>query len=59
MVDIDLIVGALRKRGHTVDTVISVPENAGTYELMIDGNLLTLEEARHLLEDDKEDNKTQ
>jgi hypothetical protein len=53
MVDIDLLVEVLRKRGHTVDSVISVPNDAGAYEFMIDGNLINLEEARHLLEDDK------
>jgi hypothetical protein len=53
MVDIDLLVQALRKRGHTVETVISVPENAGEWELNVDGNLLPLDLARHLLERDQ------
>jgi len=53
MVDIDLIVDTLRKHGHSVGTVISVPDNAGEYELIVDGNTLTLEEARHLLERDE------
>jgi hypothetical protein len=53
MVDIDLIVQALRQHGHRVDSVISVPENAGVYELVIDGNTLNLEEARQLLEQDE------
>jgi hypothetical protein len=53
MVDIDLLVQALRKRGHTVERVIHVPENAGEYELTIDGNALNLEEARTLLEQDE------
>jgi hypothetical protein len=53
MVDIDLLVQALRKRGHTVETAFSVPENAGEWELSIDGNLLTLEQARHVLELDQ------
>ena len=49
-IDIDLIVDTLRQRGHTVGSVISVPDNAGVYEFEIDGNLLNLEEARQLLE---------
>jgi hypothetical protein len=53
MVDIDLLVQALRQHGHTVESVISVPENAGGYELTIDGNVLNLEEARALLEEDE------
>ncbi|WP_158944685.1 hypothetical protein [Granulicella sp. S190] len=53
MVDIDLFVQALRNAGHTVDHVFSVPENAGGYELTIDGNTLNLEQARALLEQDE------
>ena len=53
MVDIDLIVQTLRQHGHRVDGVISVPENAGEYELIIDGNTLNLEEGRQLLEQDE------
>jgi hypothetical protein len=53
MVDIDLIVETLRQHGHTVGSVIPVPENAGAYEFVIDGNTLTLEEARELLEQDE------
>jgi hypothetical protein len=53
MIDIDLIVQTLRQHGHRVDTVISVPDNAGEYELIIDGNTLNLEEARQLLEQDE------
>jgi hypothetical protein len=53
MVDIDLLVEAIRKRGHTVESVFSVPDNAGVYELVVDGNLLNLEEARQLLEDEE------
>ena len=53
MVDIDLLVAALRERGHRVEEVISVPENAGVYELTIDGNVLNLEQARALLEADE------
>ena len=50
MVDIELLVQALRKRGHTVQNVRHVPANAGEYELVVDGNALNLEEARHVLE---------
>jgi hypothetical protein len=53
MVDTDLIVQTLRQHGHRVDSVISVPENAGEYEFIIDGNTLNLEEARQLLEQDE------
>jgi hypothetical protein len=52
MVDIGLVVQVLRDRGHRVGNVIPVPDNAGNYEIDVDGNLLTLEEARHLLEKD-------
>ena len=52
MVDIDLLVQALRGAGHTVETVIPVPENAGSYELSIDGNIVPLAQARLLLESD-------
>ncbi|MEO6806711.1 MAG: hypothetical protein ACRD3K_12685 [Edaphobacter sp.] len=53
MVDIDLIVRTLQENGHTVGHIIPVPENAGEYEFQIDGNTLTLEEARALLEADE------
>ncbi len=53
MVDIDLIVQTLRQHGHRVDSVIHVPENAGEYELVIDGTAFNLEEARALLESDE------
>lgn len=53
MVDIELIVEALRSRGHSVENVISVPENAGIYELTVDGDVLNLEEARLLLEEEQ------
>jgi hypothetical protein len=53
MVDIDLIVQTLRQHGHRVDSVISVPANAGEYEIVVDGNALNLEEARALLERDE------
>ena len=50
MVDTDLLVQALRKRGHTVGAIFHVPENAGEYELDVDGDIITLAEARRLLE---------
>ena len=50
MIDINLLVQGLRKRGHTVESVIPVPENAGDYELSVDGTIIPLEEARRLLE---------
>jgi hypothetical protein len=53
-VDTELLVHSLRKRGHAVDGVIKVPDNAGDYEFIVDGNTLTLEEARALLEHDQE-----
>jgi hypothetical protein len=53
MVDIQLLVDAIRKRGHIVERVFSVPDNAGEYELTIDGNLYNLEEARRFLEQDE------
>jgi hypothetical protein len=52
-VDTDLLVQSLRKRGHTVDGVIKVPDNAGDYEFIVDGVTLTLGEARALLERDQ------
>jgi hypothetical protein len=56
MIDTDLIVKLLRGHGHTVESVFHVPENAGEYEFSVDGTLLTLTEARQLLEreDDRE-----
>ena len=56
MIDTDLIVKLLRDHGHTVESVFHVPENAGEYEFSVDGTLLTLTEARQLLEreDDRE-----
>lgn len=50
MIDIDLLVKMLRRYGHTVESVIAVPDNAGDYELSVDGNLIPLELARRLLE---------
>ncbi len=53
MVDIELLIQALRNAGHRVEDVHHVPENAGEYELTIDGAVLNLEEARRLLEQDE------
>jgi hypothetical protein len=53
-IDVDLIVKQLRKRGHTVSTVIPVADNAGNYEFGVDGALLTLDQTRLLLERDME-----
>ena len=60
MVDTDLIVKLLREHGHTVESVVPVPENAGEYEFSVDGNLLSLTETRELLEleDDREEAST-
>ncbi len=52
-VDTDLITQALRGRGHTVGHTIPVPDNAGEFEFEVDGELLTLVEARELLERDE------
>jgi hypothetical protein len=53
MVDTDLLVAVLRQHGHTVGHVIPVPSNAGNYEFEVDGTLLSLEEARLLVESDE------
>ena len=53
-VDIDLLVETIRKKGHKVEGVFKVPENAGTFEILVDGNLLNLEEARQLLENEEQ-----
>jgi hypothetical protein len=50
MIDTDLIVKVLRDHGHKVESVFHVPENAGEYEFLVDGTLLTLSETRQLLE---------
>jgi hypothetical protein len=53
-VDTELLVQSLRKRGHTVEGVIKVPDNAGDYEFIVDGATLNLDETRALLELDQE-----
>ena len=57
-VDTELIVDSLRKRGHTVESVIKVPENAGDYEFIVDGVTLNLEETRALLERDQSEDRS-
>jgi hypothetical protein len=56
-VDTELLVESLRKRGHTVDGVIKVPDNAGDYEFIVDGQTITLDEARALLARDQAENR--
>jgi len=51
-IDVELIAETLRGRGHTVGHIIPVPDNAGEYEFEVDGHLLSLAEARALLERD-------
>jgi hypothetical protein len=53
MIDIDLIVQTLRQHGHQVESVFPVPHDAGEFEFIVDGNTLTLDEARQLLEKDE------
>lgn len=53
MVDIDLLVEALRTQGHRVEHVTKVAENAGEYELTVDGEVMNLEMARAMLEDEE------
>ena len=53
-VDTALIVQALRDRGHSVESVIAIPDNAGEYEFIVDGSTLNLEETRKLLQLDAE-----
>jgi hypothetical protein len=51
-IDVELIAETLRSRGHAVGHIIPVPDNAGEYEFEVDGTLLSLAEARALLEAD-------
>lgn len=53
MVDTGLIAKELKLHGHEVGDVFPVPNNAGEYEFIVDGNVLTLAEARALLEADE------
>jgi len=54
-IDVELIAQTLRGRGHTVGHIIPVSDNAGEYEFEVDGTLLSLTEARALLESDASD----
>lgn len=49
MVDYETLIAALQQRGYTAHHAVEVPSNAGTAEIMVDGKLITLEEARALL----------
>ena len=51
MVDYETLIASLQQRGYKVNHAIEVPSNAGTAELMVDGKLISLEEARQLLVD--------
>ncbi len=53
MIDTGLIADELRARGHKVEQVIPVPANAGNWEFVVDGEVLSLEEARALIELDQ------
>lgn len=52
MVDLDLLTNALRAKGHAVEHAHKIAANAGDYELQVDGRMLTLEQARALLEEE-------
>ena len=51
-IDVELIRKTLRDRGHEVGHIIPVPDNGGEYEFEVDGGLLSLTEARALIEQD-------
>ena len=51
MVDYELLIASLQQRGFKAEHAIEVPSNAGTAEVMVDGKLISLEEARQLLTD--------
>lgn len=53
MVDIDLIVQSLRAHGHKVEDLHHTPPNAGEYEMIVDGVVVNLEGARHIIELDE------
>lgn len=54
MVDYDTLVASLRTFGFNVERVIEVPENAGESQIMMDGKLFTLTDARQMLADAEE-----
>ena len=51
MVDFETLIASLQDRGHTVERAFEVPSNAGDAELIVDGQLLSLAQARELLVD--------
>lgn len=53
-IDIELLAKTLRDHGYKVGHIIPVPDNAGEYELEVDGGVLSLAEARELLEREDE-----
>ncbi len=55
MVDTGLITQQLRAKGHTVEHVEAVSENAGDWVFLVDGVTLNLEGARALLEEETAD----
>lgn len=52
MVDTGLITEQLRAKGHTVQHVEAVSENAGDWIFIVDGESLDLASARALLADE-------
>ena len=42
MLDTDLLIAALKDKGHTVESAFPVPGNAGDYEFIVDGIETTL-----------------
>ena len=53
MLDTNLIADQLRKQGHKVDEIVKLPANAGDWEFRVDGEMLTLVEARALIADEQ------
>ena len=51
MVDTGLITQQLRAKGYTVGHVEAVSENSGDWIFIVNGDSLTLEQARALLEE--------
>ncbi len=54
MVDHDTLVASLRNFGFNVERFIEVPENAGDSQILIDGKLFTLAQARLMLAESEE-----
>lgn len=54
MLDLDLLLSQLRKYGHTITHTGGTPSNAGSYEFVVDGKVLNLEETRALLAADED-----